>query len=104
MSECSGVLHLEPFSQLATGRLLDRRARLTVCQMIPLYLSACPLPCGLKVVVRLVEMRRESRNAFNSSDIKAVPRSECTKEEFPKMENKLVRCFLTVAAETSAQG
>ena len=91
------------FSQLAIGRFLDRRARHTVCQMILLYLSTFPLPWGLKAAARLVTMPRECKNSFSSSDMKAVPRLECTKEGFPKTENILVKCFLTVVTATSAQ-
>ena len=71
---------------------------------MPLNLSTCPLPRGLKAVVRLVAMPRECRNPFSSSDMKAVPRSGCTKEGFPKTENRLVRCLMTVTAATLAQG
>ena len=49
-------------------------------------------------------MPQECRNPFSSSDMKAVPQSECTKEGFSKTENILVRCIMTVAAATSAQG
>lgn len=34
--------------------------------------------------------------------MKAVPQSKCTKKGFPKIENKLAKCFLTVTAETLA--
>ena len=45
----------------------------------------------LKAVARLVVMPRECKNPFSSSGMKAIPRSECTKEGFPKTENRFLR-------------
>ena len=63
------------------------RANETVIHTIPLYLSTCPFPHGLYRLVRLVATPRLLRNNFSSSDIKLVPRSECTYPDIPNKEN-----------------
>ena len=63
-------------SHWESGRFLHLRERRTVFQMIPLYLSTCPLPIGWSGVDLPVAMPRRDRYSLSSCERNDVPRSE----------------------------